>query len=119
MSPEPRLAIPVDAAEIVVRVAAGRSVKLTNLRKPFWDEPLLTKGDLIQYYADISRWLLPHLHDRAMVMKRYPHGADGKFFFMKQAPSPRPAGIEICSIEHDSGKVIHFPMIQDLASLLW
>jgi len=39
MTQEPRLTIPVDAGEIVVRVAAGRSVKLTNLRKPFWDDP--------------------------------------------------------------------------------
>ena len=54
-----------------------------------------------------------------MVMKRYPNGAAGKFFFMKQAPSPRPDWIAICSVAHSSGKVIHFPMVQDLASLLW
>ena len=41
-----------------------------------------------------------------MVMKRYPHGASGEFFFMKRAPSPRPDWIEICSIEHASGNVI-------------
>src|SRR5438045_437243 len=54
-----------------------------------------------------------------MVMKRYPHGAAGEFFFMKRAPSPRPEWIETCSIEHGSGSVIDFPMVQDLASLLW
>jgi bifunctional non-homologous end joining protein LigD len=54
-----------------------------------------------------------------MVMKRYPHGAAGDFFFMKRAPAPRPDWIELCSIEHESGNVIDFPMIQDLASLLW
>jgi bifunctional non-homologous end joining protein LigD len=54
-----------------------------------------------------------------MVMKRYPNGAAGDFFFMKRAPSPRPSWIEICSIEHSSGNVINFPMIQDLASLMW
>jgi bifunctional non-homologous end joining protein LigD len=54
-----------------------------------------------------------------MVMKRYPHGADGEFFFMKRAPEPRPEWIQICSIPHDSGKVVPFPIIQDLASLLW
>ena len=63
--------------------------------------------------------LLPHLRDRAMVMKRYPHGAAGAFFFMKRAPTPRPAWIETCSIEHGSGNVIDFPMIQDRAALLW
>ena len=38
---------------------------------------------------------------------------------MKRAPTPRPDWIETCSIEHASGNVIDFPMIQDLASLLW
>ena len=54
-----------------------------------------------------------------MVMKRYPHGAAGAFFFMKRAPTPRPDWIEICSIDHGSGNVIDFPMIQDRAALLW
>jgi bifunctional non-homologous end joining protein LigD len=63
--------------------------------------------------------LLPHLRDRAMVMKRYPNGAAGPFFFMKRAPVPRPAWIQTCSITHGSGNVIDFPMIQDRASLLW
>jgi bifunctional non-homologous end joining protein LigD len=54
-----------------------------------------------------------------MVMKRYPHGAAGDFFFMKRAPTPRPAWIETCSIEHDSGNVIDFPMVQDRAALMW
>ena len=54
-----------------------------------------------------------------MVMKRYPHGAAGEFFFMKRAPSPRPDWIQTCRIDHDSGNVIDFPMIDDLPSLLW
>jgi bifunctional non-homologous end joining protein LigD len=99
--------------------AGGRVVRLTNLGKVFWPELEITKGDLLRYYAEVSPYLLPHLKDRAMVMKRYPHGAAGKFFFMKQAPSPRPDWIEICEVRHSSGKVIRFPMVQDLASLLW
>jgi len=97
----------------------GKTVKLTNLDKLFWPELGITKRDLIQYYADVSPYLLPHVFDRAMVMKRYPHGAAGEFFFMKRAPSPRPDWIEICHIQHSSGNIINFPMIQDLASLLW
>jgi bifunctional non-homologous end joining protein LigD len=53
------------------------------------------------------------------VMKRYPHGASGEFFFMKRAPTPRPDWIEICRIDHGHENVIDFPMVQDLASLLW
>src|SRR5687767_8379707 len=54
-----------------------------------------------------------------MVMKRYPHGAHGEFFFMKRAPSPRPGWIRTCRIGHDSGNVIDFPVIDDLPALLW
>ena len=98
---------------------AGSRVRLTNLQKVFWAESGITKRDLLQYYADVSHALLPHLLDRAMVMKRYPNGAYGKWFFMKRAPDPRPDWIETCAIEHKSGSVIDFPMIQDLRSLLW
>ena len=112
------LTLPRDQDNVVLSVD-GKEVRLTNLRKVFWPELGLTKGDLIQYYADVAFVLLPHIRDRAMVMKRYPHGASGEFFFMKRAPSPRPAWIEICSIDHGSKGVIDFPMIQDLAALLW
>lgn len=97
----------------------GRRVRLTNLSKPFWPELGINKGHLIEYYAGIAPHLLPHLEHRAMVMKRYPQGAHGEFFFQKRAPNPRPDWIDICSIEHSSGSVIDFPVIRDLASLLW
>jgi bifunctional non-homologous end joining protein LigD len=112
------LIVPGDRDSVVLPVDR-KEVRLTNLRKLFWPELGLTKGHLLQYYADVADALLPHLRDRAMVMKRYPHGAAGEFFFMKRAPSPRPDWIEICSIEHGSGSVIDFPMVQDRASLLW
>ena len=112
------LRIPRDKDNVVLTIG-GREVRLTNLRKVFWPDLRLTKGDLLQYYADVSRELLPHIIGRAMVMKRYPHGAAGEFFFMKRAPSPRPDWIEICSIDHGSENIIDFPMIQDLASLMW
>ena len=106
----------VPDAEVTVE---GATVKLTNLQKVFWPKLGLTKRDLLQYYADVSSWLIPHLTNRAMVMKRYPNGINGPFFFMKRAPSPRPAFVPVCPIEHASGNIIDFPVIQDVASLLW
>jgi bifunctional non-homologous end joining protein LigD len=110
--------IPKDVSELQVTVD-GKIVKLTNLQKPFWAELGITKGDLLRYYTEVSSFLLPHLTSRAMVMKRYPNGAAGKFFFQKRAPVPRPDWIETCSIEHASASRIDFPIIRDLASLLW
>lgn len=112
------MTIPPDLDTAMVR-AGAKDVRLTNLRKVFWSARHLTKGDLLQYYADVSDVLLPHLTDRAMVMKRYPHGAAGEFFFMKRAPSPRPRWVRTCAIDHGRGRVIDFPVIDDLAALLW
>ena len=112
------LTIPRDQDSVTLQVD-HKEVRLTNLRKIFWPEIGLTKGDLLQYYATMADVLLPHLRDRAMVMKRYPHGASGPFFFMKRAPVPRPSWIETCSIEHGSGSIIDFPMVQDRAALMW
>ncbi len=115
--PPTRVTIPA-AGTHTVKVD-GREVRLSNLDKVFWPAERITKGDLIQYYADVAPLLLPHIRDRAMVMKRYPHGADGAFFFMKRAPSPRPGWIRTCAIGHESGTVIDFPVIDDVPSLLW
>ena len=72
----PAIALPRDADVAQVRLGE-RTVQLTNLRKRFWDKAGITKGDLLQYYLDVAPVLLPHVKDRAMVMKRYPHGAAG------------------------------------------
>jgi len=112
------ITLPTDLDNVTLTVAQ-REVRLTNLRKPFWPTLGITKGALIQYYVDVASVLLPHIADRAMVMKRYPHGADGPFFFMKRAPTPRPAWIRTCRIVHDSGNVIDFPVIDDVPSLMW
>jgi bifunctional non-homologous end joining protein LigD len=97
----------------------GRSVALTNLRKIYFPKLRLTKGDLLRYYLRMAGVLLPHVAGRPMVMKRYPHGVTGDFFYMKRTPSPRPPWIRTCTIEHRSGNVIDFPVIDDRASLLW
>ena len=99
--------------------AGGRSVGLTNLNKIYFPQLALTKGDLLHYYATIAPTLVPHIDGKAIVMKRYPDGVTGKFFYMKRAPSPRPDWVRTCPIEHGSGSVIDFAVVDDVASLLW
>ena len=99
--------------------AGRRTVHLTNLDKVFFPERGYTKGDLLRYYAAVADYLLPHLRNRGITMKRYPNGIHGKFFFMKRTPSSAPEWLETCEVLHKSASLIAFPMAQDLASLLW
>jgi bifunctional non-homologous end joining protein LigD len=110
--------IPDDATSATLAIG-GRSLTLTNLAKPFWPERGITKRDLLRYYAAVAPALLPHVTGRAMVMKRYPDGAGGKCFFMKRTPEPHPHWLHQCAIEHGSGSIIDFPVVDDLAALLW
>jgi bifunctional non-homologous end joining protein LigD len=122
MSPTPSAAVgfTLPAGENDMEVSIGRKkLHLTNLSKVFWPEPGITKRALLQYYLDVAPFLLPHLKNRAMVMKRYPNGASGEFFFMKRAPTARPTWIRTCPIKHAAGNIIDFPIVQDLAGLLW
>jgi len=111
------ISLPRNENEIVL-TRGRQQVKLTNLRKVYWPERGYTKRDLLQYYLDIAPVLLPHLKDRAMVMKRFPNGIHGKSFFMKRTPEGAPGWVKTCSIAHAEG-TIAYPMVQDLLTLLW
>ncbi len=114
-----RFLIPRDAPNAVVTPVPGHSVQLTNFGKVYFPEAGITKGDLLQYYADVAPLLVPYLTGRALVLKRYPGGIAEDFFYMKRTPNNAPEWLRKCSIEHGSGSVIDFPIVDDVAGLLW
>ena len=79
----------------------GERLDVTNLRKVFWPDLKLTKGDLLRYYAKMAPVLLPVVADRPLVMKRYPNGIGGKSFYQQRAPSPVPPGVRVEVVEGD------------------
>jgi len=102
-----------------------RPLRLSNLDKPFFVLPsqdsAYTKGDLIAYYASVEPLLVPHLLDRAIVMARFPDGADGDSFYEKQAPGHQPEWMPLATLASSGGKtdVIDFVTARDAESLMW
>jgi bifunctional non-homologous end joining protein LigD len=98
----------------------GRTLKLTNVNKVLYPSSGFTKGDLIEYYAQISPVLLDHLRDRPLTLKRYPDGVQGQYFYEKQSPSHRPEWVETAAIwSGHSKREIHYTLCQDLPTLVW
>jgi len=101
----------------------ARTLKLSNLDKPFWPEEGITKGDLLAFYRDIAPVLVPHLRGRPFTMKRYPDGWQGKHFFQKDAPSHMPAWIQRApspaSTRDGERRTIDYPLVNDDLALLW
>jgi bifunctional non-homologous end joining protein LigD len=63
-----------------------KNIAFTNLKKIYWPAEKYTKGDLIDYYRAVSKWMLPYLENRPVVLTRFPDGIDGKSFYQKDAP---------------------------------
>lgn len=61
----------------------GHKVELTNRNKIFWPEEKITKGDLLEYYHNISKTILPYLKNRPLSLNRHPNGLKDKGFFQK------------------------------------
>ncbi len=98
----------------------GHRLKFTNLGKVLFPKDGWKKRDLLEFYHRVSPFLLPHLKDRPLSMKRYPNGIAEEFFFQKNAGSHFPDWMRCEPItEHHPPKVNHYPLAQDRASLLY
>lgn len=98
----------------------GRTLSVSNLAKVLFPEAGFTKADVIQYYVDVAEWLLPHLRDRALTLKRYPNGVTGAYFYEKRCPPHRPPWLKTAEIATSNGdRKIDYCIINDLASLVW
>jgi bifunctional non-homologous end joining protein LigD len=98
----------------------GHRLKFTNLDKVFFPNDGWQKRDLLHFYEAVALWLLPHLADRPLSMKRYPNGIESEFFFQKNAGAHFPDWMRCEPItEHHPPKVNHYPIATNRASLLY
>ena len=95
-------------------VTEGRRLKITNWDKVLYPQTGFTKGMIVAYYARVAPFVLPHLHDRPLTLKRYPNGVDEPYFYEKQSPSHRPEWVQTVRIGD-----INYTLAQDRPTLIW
>jgi bifunctional non-homologous end joining protein LigD len=98
----------------------GRRVELTHLDKVLYDDSGFTKAQMLDYYSRIAEVMIPHIKDRAVTLKRYPHGAGGEFFFEKACPHYRPSWMKtVGRYSESSDRDVEYCVVNDRASLIW
>lgn len=98
----------------------GKRLAVSNLDKVLYPAVGFTKGDVINYYIQVARVLLPHIQDRPITLKRYPNGVEREFFYEKRCPAHRPDWIKTASVWSERNEEeIRFCVISNLASLVW
>lgn len=102
---------------MTVRVGA-HELALTHLDKPYWPDDGITKAELLAYYQQVAPFLLPHLADRPLSLRRYPEGMKDEGFFQKQAPAFTPDWVRRVPVR-TGRRTIDFVVCDDRATLAW
>ena len=102
----------------VVEVA-GKRLSLSNLEKDLYPSYGFTKAHVLEYYSRIAEFIMPHLKDRALTLKRYPDGVEKEFFFEKRCPSHHPAWVKTAEVRRDEGEQMTVCLANDPETLLW
>ncbi len=98
----------------------GKKIQVSNLDKLMYPEAGFRKGDVIHYYIRIAPFVLPHLRNRALTLKRYPNGVDGEFFYEKRSPAHRPPWVKTAPIWSGQNEGnIDYTLANDLPTLVW
>ena len=120
---------PKDGEEIRVDVD-GRTLKLSNLDKVLYPRSGTTKGEVLNYYAQVSPAMLPLLRDRCATRVRWPNGVEKQSFFEKNIPNGTPPWVRTAEVpttgsraqasgRAKNGDILVFPIVDDLATLTW
>jgi len=97
----------------------NRGLVLSNLEKDLYPSYGFTKAGILKYYGSMARFMLPHLKDRALTLKRFPDGVEKDYFFEKRCPAYRPAWLKTADVPYGSHKHLTACLINDLESLIW
>jgi bifunctional non-homologous end joining protein LigD len=120
---------PQESTEVRVEVD-GRTLKLSNLDKVLYPRTGTTKGEVLNYYAQVSPAMLPLLANRCATRVRWPNGVEKQSFFEKNIPGGTPSWVRTAEVPTTgsraqasgrarNGDVLVFPVIDDLATLTW
>jgi bifunctional non-homologous end joining protein LigD len=98
----------------------GKQVAVTNVKKVYWPGENITKGDMLQYYQKVSRYILPYLKGRPQSLKRNPNGIANPGFFQKDAGDHTPDWLKTVALRAESAnRTIDYILCNDAATLLY
>ena len=97
----------------------GRKISISNLEKLMWKREGITKADVIQYYVTVASKMIPLIHNRPLMLNRFPHGVPGKSFVQKDWPN-HPSWVKIAPVRSErQNKSVRHVVCDDEATLVW
>jgi bifunctional non-homologous end joining protein LigD len=94
----------------------------THPDKVMYPDLEITKGDVFAFYQRVAPYLLPYLRNRPATLERLPEGlgeSQAPHFWQKNTPAYYPDWIPRIELSAESGKHVHYVLVNDLATLLY
>jgi bifunctional non-homologous end joining protein LigD len=111
--------IEADGGDGELPLGRGKTLRVTSLDKVFFPKARYTKGDLMRYYASVSPALLPIIKDRPMILKRYPNGIAGPFFFQQNPDKSVPDVVRVERVKTERGTSAQRVIGGDIGTVLY
>ena len=117
--------MPDKEVDVVAVVVDGRRLQVSNLDKVMYPQTETTKGEVLNYYARVAPFLLPHLAGRPVTRIRWPHGTGGPSFFEKNLPPGAPSWLRSVAVpttgsrSQSGNDTIRYPVVDDTAALTY
>ena len=105
--------------EPVELVADGQPIEITSPGKVLFPKLALTKLDLANYYLAVGEPLMRWIHDRPVLLERYPNGVGASSFYQKRIPDSAPDWLTTTMVQTINGTPSRALVIADLAHVLW
>lgn len=104
--------------ESQVRKINGHDITFNNLSKLYWPKDKVSKRDMLNYYYQVTEYMLPFLKDRPQSLNRFPNGITGKSFYQKDVTGKVPDWVKKYPYVSE-GEKKNFMLCNDEAALLY
>lgn len=105
---------PVETAKNELMIAG---VRITHPEKVLYDNPKITKEDVVRYYEKISGRMLPYVSHRILSIVRCPKGISQTCFYKKH-PGQESKGIVTIPVSNSEGGTADYFYMEDLPGLI-
>lgn len=92
-------------------------VKISKPDKVVFENPEVTKEEVVRYYAKISQRMLPYLEHRVLSIVRCPKGISQNCFFKKH-PGPDSKGVVTIPVTNSEGEAEEYFYIENVSGLV-
>src|SRR3954451_18262630 len=98
--------------------ADGRSIEVSHAERVMFPDDGITKGEVVEHYARVAKFALPHLRGRPVSMQRVRENIYAQVFYQKNAPPHSPDWSKRRTVPRSAATVTH-AVAKPAASLVY